>query len=916
MPAKKKTTTSSRSSKKQKQLKNSYVYDTVVALVLILLAVMMFFGMFSNSLGIVGAFLNKAILGLFGIGGILIPFALIFTAVLLIAKKKNATMKFSLAMLFIMLLSAFANIFCENMNVEYFAAGKFSDNFTTLTADLFNDGLEWASGGVLGGWLCHLITPLFGKLGAGIIIFVVMLAALILTTGITFADFKLHARPEYPEDKKTAANHKAENKALKKDIKAMQKEIDTLKKQKFVIPEVDEPEKTAKKQDPSPMQLELEKIEEPYKEKKSFFKKDKETEVKEKEEARDAELQKNKEEFDDLLFQFKAKSSVNVTPSYAHGVRPHQAPPVVPVAPATEAIEEAVKPAVEEKIEVIENKQEEVKVPETVKTEEPEIKKNVSDKQKELTAEEKFEQAAIREAEIAKQQSEEIAKMLEKAESEEPQTPKNIYTLPPLTMLTYTPDTNAETYREELKQNATKLTDALATFNVQATVVDAKRGPTVTRYELTPDAGVKISKFTGLSDDIALHLAAQSVRIEAPIPGKAAIGVEIPNKTRSTVYLKEIIASDEFKNHTSKISVALGKDISGQATVIDLAKMPHLLIAGATGSGKSICINSILMSLLYKSTPDEVKLLLVDPKVVELSIYNGIPHLLIPVVTDPEKASGALAWAVSEMLNRYKLFADKSVRDFNGYNKSLGENEKKLPQIVIVIDELADLMMAAPTEVEDSICRLAQMARAAGMHLVIATQRPSADVITGIIKANIPSRIAFAVSSSMNSRIILDASGAEKLVGRGDMLYNPLGATKPIRVQGSYVSDSEVENVVSFIKENYVSEYDNSILEKIEQNVNMQKTSKRGGISGATADDDDGPEDEKLNEAIRCVVENGQASVSMLQRKIGLGFSRAGKLIDEMEKRGIVGPYQGSKPREVLLTKAQWQEMQARREDQ
>ncbi|MBE6891322.1 MAG: DNA translocase FtsK [Ruminococcaceae bacterium] len=915
MPAKKKTTTSSRSTKKQKQLKNSYIYDTVVALVLMLIAVIMFFGLFSNSLGIIGSLLNGTILGLFGIGGILIPFAFIFTAVLLIAKKKNASMKFALAMLFILLLSAFANVFCGNADTEYFASGKFSDNFTALTTDLFNDGLEWASGGVLGGWLCHLLVPLFGKLGAGIIIFVVMLAAFILTTGLTFADFKLPSRPEYPEDKKSVANQKAENKALKKDIKAMQKEIDTLKKQKFVIPEVDEPEKATKKQETSPMQLELEKIEEPYKEKRSFFKKDKAVEIKEKEEERDAELQKNKEEFDDLLFQFKAKSSVNVTPSYAHGVRPQQQQtPVTPLVSVPEPETKEVEP------QNIEQKQPEPireKAPEPIKeTPVPEVKKTIFGKEKELSAEEKFEQAAIREAEIAKQQSEEITKMLEKAESEETQAPKNIYKLPPLNMLTYTPDTNAESYKEELKLNATKLTDALATFNVQATVVDAKRGPTVTRYELTPDPGVKISKFTGLSDDIALHLAAQSVRIEAPIPGKAAIGVEIPNKSRSTVYLKEIVASDEFKNHSSKISVALGKDISGQATVIDLAKMPHLLIAGATGSGKSICINSILMSLLYKSTPDEVKLLLVDPKVVELSIYNGIPHLLIPVVTDPEKASGALAWAVSEMLNRYKLFADKSVRDFNGYNKSLGENEKKLPQIVIVIDELADLMMAAPTEVEDSICRLAQMARAAGMHLVIATQRPSADVITGIIKANIPSRIAFAVSSSMNSRIILDASGAEKLVGRGDMLYNPLGATKPLRVQGSFVSDGEVENVVNFIKENYVSEYDNSILEKIEQNVNLQKTSKRGGVSAASSDDDDGPEDEKLNEAIRCVVENGQASVSMLQRKIGLGFSRAGKLIDEMEKRGIVGPYQGSKPREVLITKAQWLEIQARREDQ
>jgi len=909
MAEKKKTTGNS---KKQKQLKKSYVYDTLTALALLLVAIIMFFGLFSNSLGLVGTVLNWLLLGIFGIGGILVPIALIFTAYLLIMKKKKATLKFSLSMVFITLLSAFINIFCKNTNIDYFATGKFNENLAELTKSLFADGLEWSSGGVLGGWICHLLTPLFGTICTGIIIAVVMIAAFILTTGITFADFKFRSRPDYPESPKEAINHKAENKALKKDIKAMQKEIDTLKKQKFVIPEVDEQPKTSKNKDTSPLQLELEKIEEPYRG-KNQAKKDKETELKEKEVARDKELQKNKQDFDDLLFKFKAKSTVNIAPSYAHGGKPS----------VTQNTSQVINKEIPASAEVLkqEIKKPDIQAPAEINISNvTEITKNiekaeVDKKDNKISAEENFEKAAIREAEIARQKAEEITKMLEKAESEESKQAKNLYTLPPLNMLTYTPDTNAESYREELKQNATKLTDALATFNVQATVVDAKRGPTVTRYELTPDAGVKISKFTGLSDDIALHLAAQSVRIEAPIPGKAAIGVEIPNKTRSTVYLKEIIASEEFKNHTSKISVALGKDISGQSTVIDLAKMPHLLIAGATGSGKSICINSILMSLLYKSTPDEVKLLLVDPKVVELSIYNGIPHLLIPVVTDPEKASGALAWAVGEMLNRYKLFADKSVRDFNGYNKSLRESEKKLPQIVIVIDELADLMMAAPTEVEDSICRLAQMARAAGMHLVIATQRPSSDVITGIIKANIPSRIAFAVSSAMNSRIILDASGAEKLVGRGDMLYNPLGASKPLRVQGSYVSDGEVESVVNFIKENYVSEYDNSILEKIEQNVNMQKTSKRGGISAASGDEDDGPEDEKLNEAIRCVVENGQASVSMLQRKIGLGFSRAGKLIDEMEKRGIVGPYQGSKPREVLITKAQWQEIQARRED-
>ena len=877
------------STKTKKQLKKSYVYDTLTALTLLLVAIIMFFGLFSGSLGLIGSVLKKILLGVFGIGGILVPMAFIFTAFILIMKKKNASLKFGLAMLFIILLSSFINVFCENVNVDYFATGKFGENFAQLTKELYNDGLEWASGGVLGGWICHLLTPIVDKLGAGIIIFVVMIAALILTTGITLSDFKFRSRPEYPDESKNDnKNHKAENKALKKDIKAMKKEIEKLKKQKFVIPDVDEPTDSSNKKEKDSLQQELEKIEEPYKEKTSIFKKDKKAELKKKEQERDKELQKNKENFDDLLFQFKAKSTVNVAPSYAHNTKPQaDSTAHIPVTKPEKTVTETIK---------------------------EDVKRETVSKNKDLTAEEKFEQAAIREAEIARQKAEETTKMLEKAEAEESAQKKNIYTLPPLNMLSYTPDTNADRYKEELKNNATKLTDALASFNVQATVVDAKRGPTVTRYELTPDAGVKISKFTNLSDDIALHLAAQSVRIEAPIPGKSAIGVEIPNKTRSTVYLKEIIASEEFKNHSSKISVALGKDISGQSTVIDLAKMPHLLIAGATGSGKSICINSILMSLLYKSTPDEVKLLLVDPKVVELSIYNGIPHLLIPVVTDPEKAAGALSWAVSEMLNRYKLFADKSVRDFTGYNKSLGENEKKLPQIVIIIDELADLMMAAPTEVEDSICRLAQMARAAGMHLVIATQRPSSDVITGIIKANIPSRIAFAVSSSIDSRIILDGGGAEKLVGRGDMLYDPLGAAKPLRVQGSFVSDMEVENVVTFIKENYVSEYDNSILEKIEQNVNMQKSSKRGGVSAPTSDDD-GPEDEKLNEAIRCVVENGQASVSMLQRKIGLGFSRAGKLIDEMEKRGIVGPYQGSKPREVLLTKAQWQEMQARRED-
>ena len=432
------------------------------------------------------------------------------------------------------------------------------------------------------------------------------------------------------------------------------------------------------------------------------------------------------------------------------------------------------------------------------------------------------------------------------------------------------------------------------------------------RYELQPNAGVKISKITNLSDDIALHLAAMGVRIEAPIPGKAAIGIEIPNKKTSIVYLQELVKSTEFQTSKSPISVCLGKDIGGNNIVVDLAKMPHLLIAGATGSGKSVCVNSLLISLLYHSSPEEVRLLLVDPKVVELNVYNGIPHLLIPVVTDPKKAAGALSWAVSEMLKRYELFKEKGVRDFTGYNKNLNEGESKLPQIVIIIDEMADLMMTSPTEVEDAICRLAQMARAAGMHLVIATQRPSVDVITGTIKANVPSRIAFAVSSQIDSRIILDGSGAEKLVGKGDMLYNPLGASKPLRVQGCFVSDKEVENVVTFIKENGTSDYDDEVMREIEEKAREQGNKGKGKSAG---EDDGGEEDPMLQSAIEVVVEGGQASTSVLQRRLRLGYARAARIMDEMESRGIIGPYQGSKPRDVLLSKQQWYEMKNRGEE-
>ncbi len=472
------------------------------------------------------------------------------------------------------------------------------------------------------------------------------------------------------------------------------------------------------------------------------------------------------------------------------------------------------------------------------------------------------------------------------------------YNYPSLSLLKEPPKPSVHT-EEALQNTAKKLIETLHSFGVEAKIVDYSRGPTITRYELQPNEGVKISKITNLADDIALNLAAVGIRIE-PIPGKTAIGIEVPNQVLSAVYIREVIGSPEFANYGSKLAFALGKDIAGAPVVGDIARMPHLLIAGSTGSGKSVCINSLVTSILYKATPNDVKLVMIDPKAVELGVYNGIPHLLIPVVTDPRKAAGALQWAVNEMTNRYKLFADNNVRDLKGYNAWARENEsEELPQIVIIIDELADLMMIAPNEVEDSICRLAQMARAAGMHLVIATQRPSVDVITGVIKANIPSRIAFAVRQYVDSKTILDMGGAEKLLGKGDMLYFPIGCSKPMRVQGAFVSDKEVENLVEFVKGQNEAQYDEDVIEKID----------RAGDTPKANEDRGGEADSLLPQAVEMAIDAGQASVAMYQRRLKVGYQRAARLIDQMEERGIIGPFDGTKPRDVLVTKAQWNEM-------
>lgn len=561
-------------------------------------------------------------------------------------------------------------------------------------------------------------------------------------------------------------------------------------------------------------------------------------------------------------------------------------------------------------------------------TENPQAEKPSEEKKSDYTIEFASSKKSKKSQEI-KEHTESFANEVLETQSSQEGQDKSEYQYPPVALLHPSYDTDDEHAMAELHSNADKLIETLKSFGVTAYITNICRGPSVTRYELQPGAGVKISKITNLADDIALNLAAERVRIEAPIPGKAAIGIEVPNKVVSMVSMRELIDSEEFKSGKSKLTCVLGKDISGNNIVTDLGKMPHLLIAGTTGSGKSVCVNSILISFLYKATPDEVKMLLIDPKMVEFSKYKGIPHLLVPVVSDAKKAAGALSWAVTEMLQRYKIFSEYDCKNVQAFNtlvetnlKFIAENstedeencmevnglpvpKEKMPQIVIAIDELADLMMAAPNEVEESICRLAQMARAAGMHLIIATQRPSVNVITGVIKANIPSRISLKVSSNIDSRTILDVGGAEKLIGHGDMLFAPVGASNPLRVQGCYASDEEIERVTGFIKKSHNASYNVEIEEKIRK-IAAEEISIGGKSEAPTIDGNE--VDSKMEEAIKCVIEAGQASTSLLQRRIKVGYARAGRMIDDMEQMGIVGPHQGSKPREVLMTYQQWLE--------
>ena len=511
----------------------------------------------------------------------------------------------------------------------------------------------------------------------------------------------------------------------------------------------------------------------------------------------------------------------------------------------------------------------------------------------------------------SKDAEESAAQVAAEIEENEISAPKVVYRYPPIDLLQYSRGGRVDS-TTEMRENTDRLNEALKSFGVSAHICNVTRGPSVTRYEVELDKGVKLSRITNVANDLALSLGVAGVRIATVVGKISVVGIEVPNRAVTTVSLREVIDSQEFDKAKSKASFAVGKDIGGNCIVGNIAKLPHMLIAGTTGSGKSVCMNSIIISLLYKATPDEVKLIMIDPKMVELGIYNGIPHLLIPVVTDPKKAAGSLQWAVTEMMRRYKAMSDVGVRDLETYNSVMESEEgQTMPQVVVIVDELADLMLVASKEVEESICRIAQMGRAAGIHLIIATQRPSSDVITGLMKANIPSRIAFSVASAMESRIILDTQGAEKLVGRGDMLFAPIGSGKPLRVQGCYVDESEVEAVANYVKENFSTEYDQSVMEEIER-----KAAQSGNAKAATASDpdpsaDEMDGDEMLPAAVDVILETGQASVSMLQRRLKLGYARAARIVDEMEEKGIVGPFQGSKPRTILVTKEQWDAMKS-----
>ena len=898
--------------------------------------------------------------GLFGYSAFLVGPLLIFVAIRLSAFKEGHKLGMDV-------LKCVGGILLLCAAVQIFSVGAVpGENFGEVIANLYKDGKEFHGGGVFALFIGGLLL-LLGRLGATILIIILILVCVLLCTGITVADFTDRMVKPVRNAKDKAVEHHnrireenriaAEELHMQQDeIEKIQAEIDAEQQEKRSVAElsravfsVSDPEE----QEPEPIVEDTSAHTEPESSEKPHI-----IEVPRPEPVKPAEpelpaepdpaeteqlLEEQHEDSVDYMAEIKDYIMQKNRAVLEEAERSEKDPlededaELVPIIDALHRFKEenpenAPVSSIQDLPENSITSSEESELPFDLDdvADEPETE---SQPQKGAAAPET---SAPKAAEPERPENPVKPEIVEVPRPDRPVTPpaapaperpamplkkpapeelnfSDVYTLPPVNLLNPVQKklTQAD-IDNEIDRNSRKLVEALQSFGVQTKLVGVSRGPSVTRYELQPAPGVKISKITGLQDDIALNLASAGVRIEAPIPNKSAVGIEVPNKARDTVFFRELVDTTEFKkSFDKKLETVLGKDISGAMVTCNIAKMPHLLIAGTTGSGKSVCVNSIIMSILMKSTPQDVRLIMVDPKKVEFMMYNGIPHLLIPVVTDPKKAAGALAWAVNEMLNRYKQFSDNNVRDFTGFNELAKDHDSglmKMSHIVIFIDELADLMMASPKDVEDSIVRLAQMARAAGMHLVIATQRPTVNVVTGLIKANIPSRIALMVASQTDSRVILDVSGAEKLLGNGDMLYMPVGLPKPVRVQGCFVSDKEVERVVEFIKQTFQAEYDELVMEEVERQTEMVASAQDSKSSGNSDSGDIDTSDERLEEAIDFVVESGTCSTSSLQRRLKLGYGRAARLVDIMEEMGIVGPLEGSKPRQVLMTKQEWAE--------
>ena len=880
------TSSSSRGRKKPAKKQAAPIRREVgacVCLVLALLTVLCCFRIDAAILNLLGSVFR----GLIGAGFYILPFSFVMSFLILILHDgRPVALRVTCTFLTAALVGSLVQL----------VGGSFDapEGWEVVTA-LWDGGISGTAGGVLSGGLASLLAALISRIGAVIVVIVGMLLSLITSLNMTVASIvtaiKNRPRAEYAEPQRehkdtaqaivdTVATHHIEHVQRAEQRRASRMSEFDLPVDDPPLPE-ETPKKSAKR--PAPMRPDVF-VENSRRQAKPSAAPAQESEAAEAPAAAQAEPGVHtdyKSQFDALI------ADQPEPPAKAAEPEPEEEPAPIPnVIPMTQPRQ--MPPLIIDHFDAPKPEPQPAPAPE-----EPLPPLQVPEQPEKL----KKADVQLEAAQIAQQITQ-----------QEPAKPE--YQFPPVDLLK-AGSGQAHDGTEEMRQNAERLSDTLQSFGIEAHIINVTRGPSVTRYELELQRGIKLSKVTNLADDIALALGASGVRIAA-IPDKiSVVGIEVPNRIVSVVMAREVIDSPEFAKHKSKVSFAVGKDIGGNRIIGDIGKLPHLLIAGTTGSGKSVCMNSLIISLLYKAKPEEVKLIMIDPKMVELGIYNGIPHLLIPVVTDPKKAAGSLQWAVTEMMRRYRMMADAGVRDLESYNKqarmSADDELEPMPQIVVVIDELADLMLVAAKEVEESICRIAQMGRASGIHLVIATQRPSADVITGLMKANIPSRIAFAVASAMESRIILDTAGAEKLVGKGDMLYAPLGQGKPKRVQGCFITDNEVQDVVTFIKDSSEAEYSDSVMAEIDKKAAESGKSGSGSSGSTAAETESSDGDEMLPAAVDVILETGQASVSMLQRRLKLGYARAARIMDEMEERGLVGPFEGSKPRQLLITREQWQ---------